>query len=131
MPGWRIVGDRNGSEIYIVTNSSTTFPDCPVGLKNGSTTDPQYFQLIHDPNFSIQCHSEEVTDHCENCQTVEVSAEKEISSYQLFRLGNYSLKGDFNGHPYYYMEHNYEHDDEQYNLTSYLYYRKDGKKIYA
>ena len=121
MPGWRIVGHINGSEIYFVTNSSTTFPKCPVGLTNASTTsyDGYEVQLVHDPTFSIQCHSEEVKDQCQNCQTMEVQAQNEVFDHHLQRLGNYTRVGDFNGYPYYQLE--------QYNVTNYLYYRKDGK----
>ena len=50
---------------------------------------------------------------------MEVQAQKEVFDYHLQRLGNYTRMGDFNGYPYYQLD--------QYNVTNYLYYRKDGK----
>ena len=119
--GWRISSHKNGSVIYVATNSSQTFPDCPEGLTDGFVaTMDQVF--LHDPTFQVECHSEEVRDNCQDCKVMEVTADNLIATELPYILGNYTRKDQLNGHPVYYKD--------QESITNLLYFRKDGKVIH-
>ena len=119
--GWRISSDINGSVPYVVTNSSETFPQCPEGLTGGFVP-TQDGTLHYDSTFRIECHSEEVIDNCGDCEVMEVTAENLINVSHQYLLGNYSRKGQLNGHPMYFKEQNNS------TLSNLLYFRKDGIK---
>ena len=91
--GWRISSDKNGSVSYVATNSSQTFPDCPVGLTDGFAGTQDVNVTLHDPTFKVECHSEEVMDNCGDCEIIEVTAENLINISHQYLLGNYSRKG--------------------------------------
>ena len=120
--GWRISSDINGSVPYVVTNSSETFPECPEGLTDGFVT-TQDGTLHHDHSFRVECHSEEVMDNCQDCKVMEVTAENLIAVGHQYLLGNYTRKGQKNGHPMYFK------GQKNSNLSNVLYFRKDGKVI--
>ena len=68
-----------------------------------------------------------MTDSCDNCHLLNVQAMGVVSKVYPLYLGEYKQNGSFNGHPLYVMHQIFENWR---NVTSYLYFRKEGEKTF-
>ena len=123
--GWRVSEDLDGNVTWISTNGSfSDFDSCPIGIEEG-------FGSWLDKTFSIECHRDEIVDTCDDCEEFSVTSTGSVAATFQLNLGKYALQHEgHNGHPYFKMQETVTFSGTETNFTSYLYFRKFGKKIF-
>ena len=124
--GWSVshsLEDHN--ESIIMTNTTKEFELCPKGLEQG-----YFFYQQLDVTFSINCHEDQIKDDCDDCQVVNVNSSGALSKLYSITMGDFMRQGSFNGYPLFAKQDVLEYEGQpSFNLTSYLYFRKQGNYI--